>query len=97
MRGGHFPLTDCVRTGDTIDEGFWPGICGAKSVPHDPVRGGFPGHQDSARTADTIDLERSGIRVASYWTEVLPKKELEEKLHKAVLLARARLEKGENL
>jgi hypothetical protein len=40
---------------------------------------------------ELLDLERSGIRVASYWTDVLPKKELERKLHEAVALARARL------
>ncbi len=42
-------------------------------------------------TIELLDLEQSGIRVSSYWTDVLPKKELERKLHKAVLLARARL------
>ena len=42
-------------------------------------------------TIELLDLEQSGIRVSSYWTEVLPKKELERKLHDAVLLARARL------
>ena len=41
---------------------------------------------------ELLDLERNGIRVASYWTEILPKKELERKLHQAVLLARARLQ-----
>jgi len=40
---------------------------------------------------ELLDLERSDIRVASYWTKVLPKKEMEKKLHDAVLLARARL------
>ena len=40
---------------------------------------------------ELLDLERNGIRVASYWTEVLPKKELERKLHNAVAMARARL------
>lgn len=39
---------------------------------------------------ELLDLERSGIRVSSYWTEVLPKRELERKLHEAVRLARAR-------
>lgn len=39
-----------------------------------------------------LELHKSGIHVASYWTEVLPKKELERKLHEAVRLARARLE-----
>jgi len=42
-------------------------------------------------TIELLDLEQSGIRVSSYWTDVLPKKELERKLHDAVLLARARL------
>jgi predicted nuclease of restriction endonuclease-like (RecB) superfamily len=40
-------------------------------------------------TVELLDLERSGIRVSSYWTEVLPKAELERKLHEAVMLARA--------
>jgi predicted nuclease of restriction endonuclease-like (RecB) superfamily len=37
-----------------------------------------------------LELEKSGIHVASYWTELLPKKELERKLHEAVRLARRR-------
>jgi len=45
-------------------------------------------------TVELLDLERSGIQVSSYWTEVLPKKELERKLHDAVRLARAQLEAG---
>ena len=43
-------------------------------------------------TIELLDLERSGIKVSSYWTEVLPKAELERKLHQAVLFARARLQ-----
>jgi hypothetical protein len=39
-----------------------------------------------------LELQKSAIHVASYWTEALPKKELERKLHEAVRLARARLE-----
>ena len=39
-----------------------------------------------------LELQKSGIHVASYWTEALPRKELERKLHQAVRLARARLE-----
>jgi predicted nuclease of restriction endonuclease-like (RecB) superfamily len=39
-----------------------------------------------------LQLPRSGIHVASYWTDALPRKELERKLHEAVRLARARLE-----
>ena len=43
-------------------------------------------------TVELLDLERSNIQVSSYWTEALPKAEMERKLHEAVILARARLE-----
>jgi hypothetical protein len=39
-----------------------------------------------------LELQKSGIHVASYWTDALPKKELERKLHEAVRLARARVD-----
>jgi predicted nuclease of restriction endonuclease-like (RecB) superfamily len=42
-------------------------------------------------TVRLMDLEGAGIRVASYWTESLPKEQLEQKLHAAVVLARQRL------
>ena len=42
-------------------------------------------------TIELLDLERSGIQVSSYWTEVLPRVEMERKLHEAVTLARTRL------
>jgi predicted nuclease of restriction endonuclease-like (RecB) superfamily len=42
-------------------------------------------------TIELLDMEQSGIRVSSYLTEVLPKQQLERKLHEAVRLARARL------
>jgi predicted nuclease of restriction endonuclease-like (RecB) superfamily len=45
-------------------------------------------------TVELLDLEQSGIRVSSYWTEALPKAELERKLREAVRLARARLAEG---
>jgi len=38
-----------------------------------------------------LELQKSGIHVASYWTDLLPKRELERKRHEAVRLARARL------
>ncbi len=40
---------------------------------------------------ELLDLEKSGFHVSSYWTDVLPKKQLEQKLHQAVLRARQRL------
>jgi predicted nuclease of restriction endonuclease-like (RecB) superfamily len=45
-------------------------------------------------TIELLDMEQSGIQVSSYWTEILPKKELERKLHEAVRLARSRLPTG---
>ena len=42
-------------------------------------------------TVELLDLKKSGIRVSSYWTDVLPKEQLQKKLHEAVRLARARL------
>ena len=41
---------------------------------------------------ELLEPGKSGIRVASYWTEALPKAELEGKLRDAVRLARAQLE-----
>jgi predicted nuclease of restriction endonuclease-like (RecB) superfamily len=47
-------------------------------------------------TVELLDLEKSGIRVSSYWTDLMPKGQLQKKLHEAVLLARARMaEKAE--
>ena len=49
-----------------------------------------------AQHVELLELEKSGIHFASYWTKVLPKKLLERKLHDAVRLARARLEAGKD-
>ena len=43
-------------------------------------------------TVRLLDLEASDIRIASYWTEALPREQLERKLHQAVRLARGRLQ-----
>lgn len=43
-------------------------------------------------TIELLDMEKDGIRVSSYWTEVLPKELLQKKLHHAVAIARANLE-----
>lgn len=42
-------------------------------------------------TVRLLDMQAAGIRVASFWTENLPKEQLERKLHEAVILARERL------
>lgn len=44
-----------------------------------------------AEHVELLELEKSGIHVASYLTKMLPKKQLERKLHEAVRLARLRL------
>lgn len=48
-------------------------LCAAKSQQH----------------VEMLGLEKSGIHVASYWTKLLPRRQLQQKLHDAVRLARA--------
>lgn len=48
----------------------------------------------SSETIELLDLKKSGIRVASYLTELLPKEQLEKKLHEAVSIARRKIEIG---
>jgi predicted nuclease of restriction endonuclease-like (RecB) superfamily len=48
-------------------------------------------------TVELLELEKSGIRVASYWTKVLPRKLLQRKLHEAIQHARAKLTQMERL
>jgi predicted nuclease of restriction endonuclease-like (RecB) superfamily len=43
---------------------------------------------------ELLQMARDGIHVASYVTKLIPKKQLERKLHEAVRLARARLAQG---
>jgi len=57
----------------------------------------------SSEQIELLQLDKSGIRVAEYMTELPDRKLLEQKLHRAVMLARERLEtkhlnenKGEN-
>jgi predicted nuclease of restriction endonuclease-like (RecB) superfamily len=49
----------------------------------------------SQEHVELLELARSGIHVASFWTKVLPRRRLERKLHDAVRLARARLAKAD--
>jgi hypothetical protein len=48
-------------------------------------------------TIELMELEEGAIRVASYWTKVLPRKLLQKKLHEAIQHARARLVGKEGL
>jgi len=46
----------------------------------------------SAEHVELLQLEKSGIRVAEYLTELPPRKVLEQKLHQAIRLAREQLD-----
>jgi predicted nuclease of restriction endonuclease-like (RecB) superfamily len=52
--------------------------------------------EKSDERIEVLELEKRGIRVAEYLTELPPKKILEQKFHDAVRLARARLEAGKD-
>lgn len=46
--------------------------------------------ESSNEQIELLEMQKDGIIVAEYWTELPPKKELEEKLHSALVLARER-------
>ena len=46
----------------------------------------------STEHVELLEVEKSGIHVATYWTKLLPKKQLVKKLHEAVKMARQRLD-----
>jgi hypothetical protein len=45
-------------------------------------------------TVEYLDLDKSGIHVAGYLTELPPREVLRERFHRAVAAARGRLERG---
>jgi len=47
---------------------------------------------DSREQIELLEMDKDGIMVAEYWTELPPKKELEEKIRKLLLEARERIE-----
>ncbi len=49
--------------------------------------------ETSREQVELLELHKDGIMVAEYWTELPPKKELEEKLHEALIEARENLER----
>jgi predicted nuclease of restriction endonuclease-like (RecB) superfamily len=46
---------------------------------------------DSREQIELLEMDKDGIMVAEYWTELPPKKKLEEKIHTLLLEARERL------
>jgi len=49
--------------------------------------------ENSREQVELLEMHKDGIVVAEYWTELPPKKELEKRLHKALIEAREMLEK----
>ena len=47
----------------------------------------------SKEQIELLEMHKDGIMVAEYWTEFLPKKELEKKLHQLLIEARERIER----
>jgi hypothetical protein len=45
----------------------------------------------SREQVELLEMHKDGIMVAEYWTELPPKKELEQKIHDLLLEARERL------
>jgi len=48
--------------------------------------------QKTSEQIELLQLDKSGIKIAEYMTELPERKLLEQKLHKAVEMARKRLE-----
>ena len=46
----------------------------------------------SAEQIELLEMHKDGIMVAEYWTELLPKRKLEQKLHSLLIEAKARIE-----
>jgi len=69
---------DQLRSGDKVTPDL---------VFRDPYILDFLGLKDRY-VEKLLEVEKSGIRVASYWTELLPKKLLQRKLHQAIVRAR---------
>jgi predicted nuclease of restriction endonuclease-like (RecB) superfamily len=49
--------------------------------------------ETSREQVELLEMHKDGIMVAEYWTELPPKKELEKKLHEALMEAREMLER----
>jgi hypothetical protein len=47
---------------------------------------------DSREQIELLEMDKDGIMVAEYWTELPPKKKLEEKIRTLLVEARERLE-----
>lgn len=53
--------------------------------------------ETSREQIELLEMHKDGIMVAEYWTELPPKKELEARLHQALIAARDRIENSQFL
>ena len=53
--------------------------------------------ETSREQVELLEMHKDGIMVAEYWTELPPKKALEEHLHKALIEAREMLERKKGM
>lgn len=49
--------------------------------------------ETSREQIELLEMHKDGIMVAEYWTELPPKKEIEKRLHQALIEARERLDR----
>jgi predicted nuclease of restriction endonuclease-like (RecB) superfamily len=49
--------------------------------------------ESSKEQVELLEMQKDGIMVAEYWTELPPKKELEKKLHQIIIEAKERVER----
>lgn len=49
--------------------------------------------ESSREQVELLEMHKDGIMVAEYWTELSPKKQLEQKIHSILIEARERLER----
>jgi len=53
--------------------------------------------ESSREQVELLEMHKDGIMVAEYWTELPPKKELEQKLHQILIDARERIESNKRI
>ena len=53
--------------------------------------------ESSREQIELLEMQKDGIMVAEYWTELPPKKQLEQRLHSILIEAKERIERNKLL
>ncbi len=53
--------------------------------------------ESSREQIELLEMHKDGIMVAEYWTELPPKKQLEQKIHSILIEAKERMERNKLL